>query len=114
MSGTTTWYPTTPADYDQLKGKAVVSATGENVGSIRQIFHPDQDMPAARGRHFFLLEPGMRKDWFGGVDQVYLPESAVEGVSADQVTLKLSAKQIKQHGKAWTTRPSGFASYRRG
>jgi hypothetical protein len=103
----------THTDYDTLKGKPVVSANGESVGSINQIFHPNQDMPAARGRHYFLLEPGLMKDWFGGFDTVYLPESVIDQVGADQVTLNLTSEQIKQRGKEWTTEPSGFANYRR-
>jgi hypothetical protein len=103
----------THADYDQLKGKTVVSANGEDVGSIGQIFHPNQDMPAERGQHYFLLNPGLMKDWFGGCDKVYLPESAIAQVSAKQVTLNLISQQIKQRGTEWTTEPSGFASYRR-
>jgi hypothetical protein len=103
----------THADYDQLKGKTVVSANGEDVGSIGQILHPNQDMPAARGQHYFLLNPGLMKDWFGGFDTVYLPESAIDQVSAKQVTLNLTSQQIKQRGKRWTTETSGFASYRR-
>ena len=82
MSVTTTWNPMTHTDYDPLQGQEVFSANGEKVGSIAGIFHPTMDMPAARGRHYFLLDPGLIKDWFGGFDQVYLPESAIESVSA--------------------------------
>ena len=113
MSVTTTWMPMTHTDYDVLKDKEVFSASGESVGSIRTIFHPNRDMPAARGQHYFLLDPGLLKDWFGGFDQVYLPESAIESVSADRVVLNLTSAQIKQRGKGWTTEPTGFASYRR-
>jgi hypothetical protein len=113
MSVTTTWNPMTHTDYDILKGKDVFSANGENVGSIKGIFHPNMDMPAARGRYYFLLDPGLIKDWFGGFDQDYLPESAIESVSADRVVLNLTSEQIKQRGQQWTTEPTGLASYRR-
>jgi hypothetical protein len=66
MSATTTWNPMTHTDYDTLKDKEVLSANGESVGSITGVVHPNMDMPAARGRHFFLLDPGLLKDWFGG------------------------------------------------
>ena len=102
----------THSDYDLLKGKEVFSADGEKVGSISQILHPNMDMPAARGRHFFLLDPGLMKDWFGGFNQVYLPESALDEVGSDRISLNLTADQIKQRGKQWTTEPSGLASYR--
>ena len=113
MSVTTTWNPMTHMDYDTLKGKEVFSASGESVGSIAAIFHPNMEMPAARGRHYFLLDPGLIKDWFQGFDQVYLPESAIESVSADRVVLNLTSEQIKQRGKEWTTEPTGLTSYRR-
>jgi len=112
MSVTTTWNPMTHSDYDVLKGKEVFSADGEKVGSISQILHPNMDMPAARGRHFFLLDPGLMKDWFGGFSPVYLPESAIDEVGSDRISLNLTADQIKQRGKQWTQEPSGLASYR--
>ena len=113
MSVTTTWNPMTHADYDALKGKDVFSADGEKVGSISEILHPNMDMPAARGRHFFLLDPGLMKDWFGGFNQVYLPESTIDEVGSDRITLSLTAEQIKQRGNEWTTQPTGLANYRR-
>jgi hypothetical protein len=103
----------THADYDLLQGREVFSADGEKVGSIAGIFHPNMDMPAARGRHYFLLDPGLIKDWFGGFDQVYLPESAIESVSPDRVALNLTAEQVKKQGTQWTAEPRGLASYRR-
>jgi hypothetical protein len=103
----------THSDYDVLKGKDVFSADGEKVGSVSQILHPNMEMPAARGRHFFLLDPGLMKDWFGGFHQVYLPESAIDDVGSDRISLNLTADQIKQRGKDWTVQPSGLTSYRR-
>jgi len=103
----------THADYDMLKGKDVFSADGEKVGAIKEILHPNMDMPAARGHHFFLLDPGLMKDWFGGFDQVYLPESALDDAGSDRISLNLTAEQIKQRGNQWTTKPNGLANYRR-
>jgi hypothetical protein len=103
----------THTEYDLLQNQEVFSADGEKVGSIAGIFHPNMDMPAARGRHYFLLDPGLIRDWFQGFDQVYLPESAIESVSPNRVVLNLTSDQIKQRGKEWTTEPAGLASYRR-
>jgi hypothetical protein len=103
----------THTDYDTLKGLDVFSADGEKVGSIAEILHPNVDMPAARGKHFFLLDPGLMKDWFGGFNQVYLPESTIETVGSDRVMLSLGAKQIKQRGQEWTVEPTGMRDYRR-
>ena len=113
MSVTTTWNPMTHSDYDLLKGKEVFSADGEKVGSISEILHPNMDMPAARGRHFFLLDPGLMKSWFGGFDQVYLPELTLDEVRSDRILLNLTAEQVKQRGTEWTTQPNGVANYRR-
>jgi hypothetical protein len=113
MATMTTWNPTTHNDYDVLKGRDVFSADGEKVGEIAEILHPSMDMPAARGKHFFLLDPGLMKDWFGGFNQVYLPESAIETVGRGRVMLNLTAEQVKQRGQEWTTEPTGLKSYRR-
>ena len=111
MTTMTTWNPTTHADYDVLKGRDVFSRDGEKVGSITEIWHPDVEMPAARGQHFFLLDPGKLKDWFGGFDKVYLPESAIDEVRSDRVVLSFSQDQVKRAD--WTTKPVGFDRYRR-
>jgi hypothetical protein len=113
MATMTTWNPMTHTDYDTLKGLDVFSADGEQVDAISEILHPNQDMPAARGKHFFLLDPGLMKDWFGGFNQVYLPESTIETVGTDRVSLSLSAEQIKKRGQEWTTEPTGLKNYRR-
>jgi hypothetical protein len=113
MSVTATWNPMTHTDYDTLRDKAVYSADGQNVGSIAGVFHPNMEMPVARGRHYFLLDPGLIKDWFGGFDQVYLPESAIDSVGADRVALNMTAEQIKRRSKDWTQQPAGLDSYRR-
>jgi len=113
MSAVATWNPMTHTDYDTLKGLDVFSADGEKVGSIAEILHPNEEMPAARGKHFFLLDPGLMKDWFGGFNQVYLPESTIDSVGTDQITLSLGAKQIKKRGQEWTVEPTGLRNYRR-
>ena len=105
-----------PHDARRLRpaaGPEVLSADGEKVGSITEVLHPNMDMPAARRRHYFLLDPGLIKDWFGGFDQVYLPESAIEGVGPDRVALSLTAEQVKKQGKQWAAEPTGLTSYRR-
>jgi len=110
---TTTWAPTTHTAYDALQGRAVVSADGEQLGTIGTVFHPDLEMPAARGKHYFQVEPGLVKDWFGGMDKAYLPEAAIDAVSADQITLNLTAAQVKQRAKELGAEPAGLAGYRR-
>jgi len=106
----TYWRPMTHTDYDVLKGKDVYSADGEKVGTIKKVFHPDADMPAARGRHMFLLDPGLMKEWFGGFSDVYLPEAAIADVAEDRVTVTYTKDQIK--GQGWTTKPADIDRYR--
>ena len=113
MSVSTRWTPTTHADYDALKGRDVISADGEKVGSISEILHPNMEMPQARGRHYFLLDPGLLKDWFGGLDKAYLPEASIDQISPDRVVLNLRSDQIKQRSKEWSREPASLDTYRR-
>ena len=105
----TTWMPTSHGDYDLLKGKDVYSVDGEKVGTVTQIYHPEGNFGVTRGRHFFLLDPGILKDWFGGFDQVYLPETAITNVTQDRIEVSFSKDQIK--GQGWTTKPADFDRY---
>jgi uncharacterized protein (TIGR02271 family) len=107
---TTRWTPTAATDYDLLAGKDVYSADGEKVGTIKGVYHPAGDFAAGLGRHYFLLDPGLMRDWFGGFDKVYLPESAIGMVTADRVDLNLTKDQVK--GQNWTTEPAGIDAYR--
>jgi hypothetical protein len=111
MVTTTIWTPITHEDYDALKGVDVFSRGGEKLGSIDAVFHPNQDMPAARGSHFFLVKPGMLKSWFGGGEEFYVPERAIETVTADGVTLSYRKEQLESQG--WDKKPAGIASFRR-
>ena len=57
--------------------------------------------------------PGLLKDWFGGCDQVYLPESTIARERAARVVLNLTSEQIKNQGTQWATEPTELRSYRR-
>jgi uncharacterized protein (TIGR02271 family) len=103
------WTPATAADYSRLIGNDVFSADGEKVGTVEAVYSPSGDVPSTRGGHYFLLDSGLLKDWFGGLDEVYLPESAIDGVTADRLNLNLTDDQLK--AGSWA-RPTHFASYR--
>ena len=107
----TRWMPTSHADYDVLVGKDVYSADAEKVGTIKAVFHPEGDFATSRGHHFFLLDPGLLKEWFGGFSDVYLPESAIESVTQDRVAISFTKDQVKNQG--WTTKPAVIDRYRR-
>jgi len=110
----TPWNPTTHADYQQLKGNEVVTTDGESVGTIAAIFHPRAEMPAARGHHYFLVKPGIIKDWFAGFDQVYLPEASLAHMGQDQVVVNLTAEQMKQRSQEWHQPPLNLDTFHRG
>lgn len=104
------WNPTTHGDYDGLKGRDVFSRDGEKLGSIDAVFHPDQQMPAARGHHYFLLDPGLLKKWFSDRDEAYFSERAIEGYTDDGVYLNFTKDAIAK--QTWD-RPGELAGYRR-
>ena len=105
------WAPRAAADYDLLTGKDVYSAEGDKVGTVKGVYHPAGDFAAGVGRHYFLLDPGVLRDWFGGYDEVYLPEAAIDLVTTERVDLGLTKDQIK--GQDWTARPADLDTYRR-
>jgi hypothetical protein len=91
-TNTVVWNPLSHEDYGMMPGKDVFSRDGEKVGSIKEVRHPEAEFPTSRGQHYFLLDPGLFKDWFGGYDEVYLPETAVDRVNPDRVVLNLRGK----------------------
>ena len=113
MATTLNLTPFTPAghqDYDALIGRDVFTRDGEKVGTLKTVFHPNLDFEQSRGRHYFLLEPGLMKDWFGGLDETYIPENAISGTTGEGVYLNLSEDEIKQ--QRWE-KPATIGSYRR-
>jgi hypothetical protein len=106
----TQWAPMTHEDVDTLNGLDVFSAEGKKLGTIKAVYHPNLDFASARGRHYFLLDPGLLKDWFGGLDETYIPESAIAGYMEDGVYLNLTEEQIKN--ESWLA-PADLTGYRR-
>jgi ribosomal 30S subunit maturation factor RimM len=111
MVTTITWRPDSHDDYDTLKGLQVVSADGEQLGTIEAIFHPKQAMPEARGGHYFLVTPGTLKSWFGSGSEFYVPESAIANVSTDAVRLADAKDQLEAHG--WDQQPPNLREFNR-
>ncbi len=111
VTTTTTWTPTTHADYDRLKGMAVYSADGEKLGTIEAIFHPPDPMPQARGSHYFLVKPGTLKSWFGGGEEFYVPERAIGRVTGTGVELTYPKDQLEAQG--WNSKPAGLDRFNR-
>lgn len=105
----TKWAPTSHEDYDVLKGLDVFTRDGEQIGTFKSVYHPNADFETSRGRHYFLLEPGKMKDWFGGLDQTYIPEPAVSGFSDEGVFLTVTEDEIRN--RTWDA-PVDLKSYR--
>jgi len=93
---TSEWVPETEDDYDRLKGLQVVTRDGQSLGRISNIVHPNHSATDGEGGHFFLFQPANRKEWFGGLDDAYLPESALSGVSDQGVLIDMSEDEIRQ------------------
>jgi hypothetical protein len=92
------WMPQRHEDYDTLKGFAVYSSDDEKLGTIKEVCHPQTAMPAARGGHYFRVEPGTLKKLFGGQDEVYVPEALIQRVdpAEDKVILEMPTAQLER------------------
>jgi hypothetical protein len=111
ITNTATWNPLSHEDYGVIPGKDVYSRDDEKVGLVKEVWYPETEFPTSRGQHYFLLDPGLLKDWFGDFDNVYLPESAVERVAPDRLVLTMTKDQVKEAG--WTEMPAGWDRYTR-
>jgi ribosomal 30S subunit maturation factor RimM len=107
-----TWTPQQHEDYDALKGYDVYSSDNEKIGTVREIFHPQEDMATALGRHYFRIEPGMIEGLFKDVDEVYVPERLVQTVDPDEerVILEVPKGRLNEHEFG---RPAEIDSFRR-
>jgi hypothetical protein len=105
----TKWAPAGHMDYDVLKDRDVFTRDGEKVGTFKTVYHPNMSFEMSRGKHYFLLDPGLLKDWFGGLDQTYIPESAISGFNDQGVFLNYSEDEIKN--LSWEA-PADLGSYR--
>ncbi len=109
---TTTWNPTTHTDYETLKGFAVYTSDNEKLGTIAEVCHPALDMPAARGQHYFRVDPGTLKKLFTDADEVFVPEQLVRKVDPadDKVILEVPKAEVKRTD--WS-RPANYETFRR-
>ena len=89
------WTPETESDYERLKGLQVISREGERLGRITQVVHPDHESTPNPGGHFFLFQPTTRKEWFGGLDDAYLPEQAMTEVTSEGVLIDMTEEEIR-------------------
>jgi sporulation protein YlmC with PRC-barrel domain len=109
---TMTWNPQSHSDYDLLKGYDVYTSDDEKVGTIKDVLHPPTEMPTARGRHYFKVEPGMLKQLFSDQDEFYLPERLIQTVQPqeDKVILEMPKSRLKN---ADWMQPRDVNSFRR-
>ena len=106
------WNPTTHADYETLKGFDVYTSDDEKLGTIAEVCHPATEMPAARGGHYFRVDPGTLKKLFTDADEVFVPEHLVRMVQPEdeKVILEVTKDRIQQTD--WT-RPDNFDTFSR-
>ena len=102
---------TTHEAYDTLKGRDVVSADNEQLGTIQSVFHPTQAMPEAHGGRYLQVAPSMRKNWFGKGPEVYVPEAAIANVTDEAVLLTYPKDQLEAQG--WDRPPADLAVFNR-
>jgi sporulation protein YlmC with PRC-barrel domain len=109
---TMTWTPQTHDDYDALKGFDVYTSDDEKIGTIKEVFHPQEDIESARGKHYFRVEPGAIGGLFSDIDEVYIPERIVQSVNQDddRVILEVPKDKITQEEYS---RPFEIDSFRR-
>jgi len=107
-----TWNPTTRADYDGLKGFDVYSSDSEKVGTIKEVFHPQDEMPTARSRHYFHVEPGTFKKLFSDADEVYVSERLITTVDPNEDTVILEVPKEQLKDQDWS-RPPELDRFRR-
>jgi sporulation protein YlmC with PRC-barrel domain len=93
------WLPATHKDYDRLEGKDVYTRDGEKLGSVKSVYHPDEDLPLVFGDHAILIDTRKRKKWFNDLDEVYLPETDVVGIGHDRIMLGFTAQHVQD--KDW-------------
>jgi len=94
--------PSPNGDYEAFKGREVVTADGQKIGTIEAVLHPLIETTPARSGHFFLVMPGFLQSLFG-TDAVYIPETAIAAVDDDRVTLAVATDQLATQG--WTSHP---------
>lgn len=109
---TTMWNPTRHEDYDTLKGYEVFTSDNEKLGKISEVCHPAMDMPTARGRHYFKVDPGTLKKWFTDADEVFVPERLVSMIEPDADRVILEVPKARIEHTDWS-RPHDFDTYRR-
>ena len=87
------WSPQSHEDYDRLKGRTVFSSDGAEIGALCAVLHPPQDMPEARGGHYFLVESTRLDPGLGG-EELYLSEQVLDRVESDRVILAVPRDRL--------------------
>lgn len=104
------WQPETDQGYDQLKGRPVMSSDGQEIGTVRAIFHPpDRDQPGEK-THYVLLGDTTLTGPDGGLE-LYMSETAIQSVDPNQIVVRWTRDELEQQG--WRGRPALISDYRR-
>jgi hypothetical protein len=98
------------ADYDALKGNEVRTNDDHVIGTVAAVYHPGADDEPAPGSHYLLIEPS-HLTGPGGAGPLYMPETAIETVSADGIRIPWSRDEVVNEG--WSSKPALIDRYRR-
>jgi hypothetical protein len=109
----TSWNPTSHDEYDALHGFDVYSSDNAKLGTIKEVCHPAAAMPAARGQHYFRVEPGTLKKLFTDQDEVFVAETMIREVRPEEDKVILSVPKDRVQDEEWS-RPHDFDTYRIG
>ncbi len=104
------WLPESDEGYDQLKGRLVTSSDGQEIGNVDAVFHPPGPHEPGEKSHYFLLGSTRLTGPDGG-DELYMPETAIRDVTADQVVVRWTRDDLEHQG--WRGRPALIEDYRR-
>ncbi len=93
--------PSEIRDYNRHYGEDVYTSDGVKIGTFDQVIYGGD--PGER-MTYFLVRTGPLASRFDA-DALYIPESAVEKLGEDRVTLKTTVHALREHG--WDTAPLG-------
>jgi len=103
------WLPDSDEGYNQLKGRAVMSSDGEEIGEVAAIFHPPGQHKPGEKTHYFRLDHG-RLTGPGGGEDLYMSETAIESVEPRQIVVRWTRDELENEG--WGGRPDLISDFR--
>lgn len=104
------WLPESDEGYDALKGMEVRTLDDEVIGTVTAVFHPADETGNDEIPHYFLVE-GDHLTSPGSAGPLYMPDSAIQRVEGNRITVPFARDQLENQG--WASRPTMVDSARR-